>query len=64
MRELESEEKKEEKEVFVEKKRRRELWRMWIGEGDKENEEEKKMLVTVGKNEKARTHLMAKLHVV
>ena len=38
---------------------------MWRGEGDEENEEEEKQwLVTVGENEKAETHLMAKLHVV
>ena len=44
MRELGSEEKKEEREVFVErKKKKQELWGMWIGEGYKENEKEKEM---------------------
>ena len=37
MREFESKRKKEEKDVFVEKKK--ELWRIGIGEGDEENEE-------------------------
>ena len=32
--------------------------------GDEENEKENKRLVTVGENEKAKIHLMAKLRVV
>ena len=36
---------KREEEVFVEKKKKKELWRMWRDEGDEENEEEKE---TVG----------------
>ena len=54
MRELGSEEKEDERKVFVEKKK---------GERNGENEEEKKWLVTVRENEKARTHLMAKLRL-
>ena len=64
MRELGYEEKKKRREVFEEKKIE-ELWRISKGEGDEENEEEeKKQLVTIGENEKAKTHLMAKLCVV
>ena len=63
MRESENEGKKEEKEVFVEGKKKidgeyeemREMKRM---------KKKKKWLVTVKKNEKARLHLMAKLCVV
>ena len=39
MRESESERKKNE-EVFVEKKKKKELWRIGRGKGDEENEEE------------------------
>ena len=41
MRELGIEDKKEERDVFVERKEE-ELWRMWRGEEDEENEEEKR----------------------
>ena len=64
MRELGYEEKKKRREVFEERKIE-ELWRISKGEGDEENEEEeKKQSVTIGENEKAKTHLMAKLCVV
>ena len=64
MRELGYEEKKKRREVFEERKIE-ELWRISKGEGDEENEEEeKKQLVTIRENEKAKTHLMAKLCVV
>lgn len=67
MRESESERKKKEKEVFVERKKEKKK------ESDGEYEEvremkrmkkKKKWLVTFRKNEKVRTHLMAKLRVV
>ena len=64
MRELGYEEKKKRREVFEERKIE-ELWRISKGEGDEKNEEEeKKHSVTIGENEKAKTHLMAKLCVV
>ena len=50
MRELESEEKREGRNVFVERKGRRVMENV-RGEGDKKNEEEKQQLVTVGENE-------------
>ena len=61
MKESESERKKEKNEVFVKKesygeyKEVREMKRM---------NKKKKLLVTFGENEKAGTHLMAKLRVV
>ena len=66
IRELGSEEKKEGREDFVERKERGVMknmkrwgrWREW------RRREEKKRLVTVEENEKVGTHLMAKLHVV
>ena len=66
MRELRSEEKKEKREVFVEKKEKK---KKIYGEYEeiiemKRMKKKRKWLVTVGKNEKARTHLMAKLCVV
>ena len=65
MRELGSEEKKEEMEVFVERKKKsygeceevRGMKRM-------KKMKKKKRLVTIGENEKAGTLLMAKLRVV
>ena len=51
-------------EVFLERKERGVMKNM-KSEGDEENEEkEKKQLATVGENEKAGRHLMAKLCVV
>ena len=65
MRESGSEEKKEEREVFVERKKKsygeceevREMKRM-------KKMKKKKRLVTIGENEKAGTLLMTKLRVV
>ena len=50
MKKSESERKKEEMKVFVERKKKEELWGMWRDVGDEENEEEKKKkrLLTVG----------------
>ena len=66
MRELDGVRKREKKEVIVEKKKKEveELWRKWRDEGDEENEEEKETVGNRWENEKAETHLMAKLRVV
>ena len=46
MREFDDVRKREEKEIFVKKKKEvEELWKMWRDEGDEENDEEKE---TVG----------------
>ena len=53
MRESEGERKREEMEVFVERKKK-ELWRIWR---DRRMKKKKKLLVIVGKNEKGRNTL-------
>ena len=62
LRELESERKKKEMVVFVERKK--ESYREYEEVREMKRMRKKKRLVTVEKNEKARTHLMAKLRVV